>query len=143
MALTATFIGHRECFDISKEIVKQKIVQLVKMGYVEFLNGAMGSFDLLCAQCVYELKQTYPQIKSVIVIPYLSFKIYYQKYFDEVVYPEGFENYHFKSAIIKRNRYLVDNASACICYVKHSFGGAINTFKYAEKKGITIINLAK
>jgi len=143
MILTATFIGHRDCFDISKDAIKQKIVELIEHGYSVFTNGAMGNFDLLCAKCVYELKQIYPQIKNIVVIPYLSFKIPFQEYFDEVVYPEGFEKYHFKSAIVKRNRYLVDNATASICYVKYSFGGAIETFKYAEKKGIAIINLAK
>jgi len=101
LGYTATFIGHRECFEISKEIVEENIIKLIEQGYDEFLNGAMGAFDRLCAKCVSELKKDYPHIKNVVVIPYLSFRIECSELFDEVVYPEGFEKYHFKSAIIK------------------------------------------
>ncbi len=63
-------------------------------------------------------------------------------FFDDVIYPEGLEAYHFKSAITKRNRYMVDNATVAICYVKYSWGSAVQTFSYAKKCGLEIYNLA-
>lgn len=144
MGYTATFIGHSECLDVSEERIKENILDLIDEGYDQFLNGAMGGFDRLSAKCVFEIKQKYPHIKNYVVIPYLSFKIECAEYFDEVVYPEGFEKYHFKAAIIKRNHYLVDNSNTAICYVKYSFGGAAKTLDYAIKKNnIRIINMAK
>ena len=62
---------------------------------------------------------------------------------DDIIYPEGFEKYHFKAAIPARNRYLVDNAAYALCYVTHGWGGAAQTLKRAQKKGLTIINLGE
>lgn len=77
------------------------------------------------------------------VIPYLSFHIFDEDIFDSIIYPEGFERYHFKAAIPARNRYMVDNAAFALCYVNHTWGGAAKTFERAKKKGLIIINLAE
>ena len=101
----------------------------------------MGGFDWMYAHIVFDLKKKYPQIRNYLVIPYLSFNIRKPKYFDSVIYPEGFEKYHFKAAIPARNRYLIDNSAYAICYVTHGWGGAAQTFERAKKKGLEIINL--
>lgn len=73
---TATFIGHRDCFGISSDLVKSSIERLLEQGVTDFLNGGMGSFDWLCARAVYELKiSSHPEIRNYLVIPYLSFSI--------------------------------------------------------------------
>ena len=51
-------------------------------------------------------------------------------------------NTHYKAAIGKRNEWLVDNADLLISFVKNNAGGAYETLRYAEKKGIAIINIA-
>lgn len=141
---TATFIGHRDCFGISLDLVKSSIERLLEQGVTDFLNGGMGSFDWLCARAVYELKiSRHPEIRNYLVIPYLSFSIREKKYFDDILYPEGFEKYHFKSAIPARNRYLVEHSAYAICYVNHSWGGAATTYRRAEKQGLTLFNLAE
>lgn len=140
---TATFIGHRECYGITSEKIYTEIEKLITSGVTEFLNGGMGSFDWMCAHQVYELKKRYPEIRNYLIIPYLTFSIREQKYFDEIIYPDGFEKYHFKAAIPARNKYLIDNASYAICYVTHSWGGAAQTYQKALKKGLTVINLGE
>lgn len=52
---TATFIGHNECFEISKEQVINTIQTLIKQGVTDFLCGGQGGVDHLCGRCVYEL----------------------------------------------------------------------------------------
>jgi len=106
-----------------------------------FLSGGMGSFDWLCARAVYDLKNEYPKIKNYLVIPYLTFNVLNRDIFDEIIYPDGFEKYHFKAAIPKRNKYLIDNSAYAICYVTHGWGGAAQTYKYAQKQNISIINI--
>lgn len=140
---TATFIGHKECYGVRSEQVREEIIKLIENGVTEFLSGGMGSFDWMCARIVFELKKTYPQIHNYLVIPYLTFTILEDKYFDSIIYPEGFEKYHFKSAIPARNKYLVDNSAYAICYVTHGWGGAAQTFEKAVKKGLTVINLGE
>ena len=140
---TATFIGHKECLLVRAENVQKEIEKLIAAGVTDFLSGGMGGFDWMCARVVYELKQRYPQIRNFLVIPYLTINITEPKYFDDIIYPEGFEKYHFKAAIPARNRYLVDNAAYALCYVTHGWGGAAQTLKRAQKKGMTIINLGE
>ena len=140
---TATFIGHKECHELKVENVRSEIEKLIALGVNDFLNGGMGTFDWICAKTVFELRKTYPQIRNYLVIPYLSFNIANEKYFDSIIYPEGFEKYHFKSAISARNQYLVDNSKYAICYVTHDWGGAAKTFERAKKKGLTIINIGE
>ena len=140
---TATFIGHKECYGVSSEQVREEIIKLIENGVTDFLSGGMGSFDWMCARIVFELKKTYPHIHNNLVIPYLTFTILEEKYFDSIIYPEGFEKYHFKSAIPARNKYLVENSAYAICYVTHGWGGAAQTFEKAVKKGLTVINLGE
>ena len=95
-----------------------------------------------CALCVYELKECYPQIKNEIVILYPNFRIFHQELFDEIIYPDDFEKYHYKSAIPARNQYMVKNAAYAICYITHQWGGASKAFQTALKNNVTVINLA-
>lgn len=139
--ITATFIGHKECYGLSDEAVRIEIVKLIEKGIRVFLNGGMGSFDWICAKEVFKLKSEYPNIKNYLIIPYLTFTILDKHYFDEIIYPEGFEKYHFKAAIPARNKYLIENSSYAVCYVTHGWGGAAQTYERAQKKGLKMINL--
>ena len=140
---TATFIGHSECYGLSAEKVELAIIELIKKGVTEFLSGGQGGFDRLCAGCVDRIKKQYPYIRNTLVIPYLNFNVFDKELFDAIVYPDGFEKYHYKAAIPARNRYLVDNANYAICYVTHGWEGAAKTFERARKKGLQIINLGE
>ena len=138
---TATFIGHSECYGVDNAAVRSAIVALIEKGVSEFISGGMGGFDWICARAVYELKKEYPHIRNSLVIPYLTFTIRNKELFDDVIYPDGFEKYHFKAAIPKRNRYLIDNSAYAICYVKHGWGGAAKTYEMAKKQKIEIIDV--
>ncbi len=139
---TAMFIGHRDAMHLNDEKIIEGVERLITEGIDHFLNGGMGAFDWKCARIVYDLKQKYPHIRNDIVIPYLSFRILDAKYFDAIIYPEGFERYHFKRAIPERNKYMIEHASCALCYVKYGWGGAATTYALAERKGLRLINLA-
>lgn len=138
---TATFIGHSDCYRLSKTVVKSEIEKLINMGIYNFISGGQGSFDRICARCVYELKAQYPQIKNYLVIPYLNFRVFDKEIFDCIIYPEGFEKLHFKAAIIAKNNYLIDNSSYALCYIRHTWGGAAKTYKKAIDENLTIIDI--
>ena len=146
---TATFIGHSDCTGLDRNALRKEIMNLIECGVSEFFNGGMGGFDRLCAYTVYSLKKIYPHIRNNLVIPYLTAKALNgneeinHQLFDCVIYPEGFEKYHFKAAITARNHYLVDNSAFAVCYVTHGWGGAVKTYKRAIKKGLTVINLGE
>lgn len=140
---TALFIGHSDCFGVSERDVKNAIIHLIHLGVTIFLSGGQGRFDQLCARCVYELKFLYPGINNYLIIPYLSFHTFNREIFDEILFPEGFEKYHYKAAIPARNRYMVDHSSFAICYIDHDWGGAAQTYKRALKRKLKIINLSR
>lgn len=135
------FIGHNECFDVSLPLLQQNVENCVKNGYSVFMSGGQGGFDRLSATAVYQVKQSFPYIKNILVIPYLTFRIFDKSIFDEIVYPNDFEKYHFKAAIPARNRYLVDNADLAITYIRHTWGGAATTYAYAKSRQLKMIEL--
>lgn len=138
---TALFIGHDDCYGVSRSEVEKAIISLTQKGVTDFLSGGQGGFDRLCAGCVFRLKKDFPQIRNLLVIPYLTFNIFDKEIFDEIIYPEGFEKYHFKSAILARNKYMVNCSNYAICYVNHDWGGAARTYDYAIKRKLNITHI--
>ncbi len=141
---TVTFCGHSQIPSYDETIVKAKlhseIEKLINQGAKTFLLGGYGSFDLLCAKTVKELKKSHPHIKSVLVIPYLD-RDYNLNLYDCSEYPP-IETVPKRLAIIKRNEYMVDACNILVAYVRVSYGGAYKTLRYAKQKHKVIINLA-
>lgn len=151
---TACFTGHR---DIPPEKVKPTmsrlkvaIVDLINQGYLYFGAGGALGFDTLAEKAVLELKQTYPQIKLILVLPCFSQaknwsdtdKAVYEDIkakADKVVYTS---QEYTKGCMHKRNRHLVDNSSVCICYLTKNSGGTAYTVDYARKHGLSVANMA-
>ena len=142
---TALFIGNRDCYQVKEAEIEKAIIEAIENGIVIFLNGGQGYFDKICAAIVHQLKKNYPNIKSILVIPYRDFKIFNDSLFDEVIYPfeaHTFSYYTYKGNIRKRNRILVDWSSVAICYVYRT-GGASKTLEYAIRKHLKIIDCSK
>lgn len=117
---------------------------------IRFLVGGMGEFDKMCASAVRRAKRKYPntEISLELVLPYLTNDInenksFYEMSYDNIIVPFELAGVHYKSVITKRNRWLVDNSDWLIAFVYRDFGGAYTTLRYAEKKGLQIVNLAK
>ena len=142
MLKSVTFIGHSDALVHDNSNIKNFIQTLIEdYGCERFLCGGMGNFDEICARIVWELKQIYPHVQNLLVIPYLSFKIHHRFYYDEIIFPAELEGHFFKKCILLRNKYLVDHADAAICYIDHSWGGAYKTYLYAKNMRIEIFDL--
>ncbi len=151
---TCCFTGHR---DISKNELlplknrlKQTLRDLIeKDGIVYFGYGGALGFDMLAAECVLELKSEFEQIRLILVAPcadqckrwsqgdiarYESLKASTDK---AVCLSEKYYN----GCMQKRNRYLVDNSSVCVCYLRKSSGGTAYTVRYARDNGVRIFEL--
>lgn len=151
---TACFTGHRELPtddlpEISKRL-EDTLVKLIEQGYRYFGAGGALGFDTLAAQAVLRLRERYPQIRLILVLPCLNqtrgrlqadVDIYegLKRCADKVTYTS--ESY-FRGSMQKRNRYLVDNSSVCICYLTKLTGGTAYTVDYARRSGLRIINIA-
>ena len=152
MPLTVcTFAGHREVFLSSvKQNIDNALSEMIQAedDYV-FYSGGMGDFDIMCEAAVWRLKKKYPDlnIHLNLVLPYMTNQInrdkeYLESRFDDIIIPMDLMGVHYKAAIKKRNRWMVDQADKVLAYVYRDFGGAFDTVKYALRTGKPVLNLA-
>lgn len=147
---TCCFTGHRVIpnSEILKVDEKTETVckALIKKGYKTFITGGARGFDTIAAQCVLRLKKEH-NIKLVIAVPCREQskgwgredKDIYDKilhFADEVIVLA--EDYTLE-CMHKRNRFMVDNSSVCIAYLKRMSGGTAYTVNYAADEGREII----
>jgi len=139
-----TFFGHSECYGLDRNVLRSTIEDLIKQGTTEFLVGNHGNFDAMAFSCLRELNKEYPEISYSVALAYLpTRKQEYDIYHGHSFYPEGQENGHPKFAIERRNRYLIQSADICVCYIDHTFGGAYKFARMAKRRGLRVINLGK
>lgn len=147
-----TFAGHREVFLSSvNQDIDNALSELVQSedDYM-FYSGGMGDFDFMCEAAVRRLKKRCPHlnIRLNLVLPYMTNQInrdkdYYESRFDDIIIPMDLMGVHYKAAIKKRNRWMVDQADKILAYVYRDFGGAFDTIKYALRTGKPVLNLAE
>lgn len=150
---TACFTGHRDIdkreFDKVSKILESVIENLIKMGVIYYGSGGAIGFDTLCAKIVVSLREKYPNIKLILILPCKNQdKLWNQKDKDiyasilkqanKIVYTS--ENY-YENCMHKRNRHLVNYSDHCICYLNKNTGATFYTVNYAKSKGLKITNL--
>ena len=154
MVQTCCFTGHRVIPSGEKETIRNlletAIEKAIQDGYRFFGAGGALGFDTLAAQTVLTLKQQYPHIRLILVLPCINQANGWKQadideyeriksLADKVVYTSTEYTY---GCMHKRNRHLVDNSSLCICYLTKVSGGTAYTVRYAESKKISVFNLA-
>ena len=143
-----TFCGHSQVIFTSEEksVLRNILVdEINKNPTCKFYLGGYGDFDSLCLRTLRELKKEFQDIELIFITPYIDknySKLEFAKYhYDDVIFPP-LECVPRKFAILKRNKWMVEEADLVIAYVKYSWGGAAKTLEYAKRKNKTIINLA-
>ena len=151
---TACFTGHRELREAPKMIASRLSVileELIRQGYRYFGAGGARGFDMLAAKTVLKLKKQYPHIHLILVLPFpnqyeaeknwsiaeiLEYH-YLKKVASKVVHLE--ESYS-RGCYYRRNEHLVNCSSVCISYRYKDRGGTAYTTRYAETRGLRVIN---
>ncbi len=146
---TVALFGHRESSDPKRiqETLAPLIKKLVlKEDYVIFLLGRNGEFDEYAASVIKSVQHEYGTGNSelLLVLPYeMADMEYYEEYYDSLYIPECVEGVHPKSAITKRNRWMVEQADLVIVDVEKNQGGAYTAMKYAEKLHTRVIRVSE
>lgn len=150
---TCCFTGHRKIpadkYQIIAKETEKAIKKLIKEGYVFFCAGGALGFDTIAEKAVIKLRRKY-DISLVLVLPCTNQADKWKEEDKEI-----YESIKEKANIIvytsqsytpycmhKRNRFLVDDSTACICYLTQKSGGTFYTVNYAKKKNLTILNIA-
>ncbi len=147
--MKTAFIGHRQVFakNIDKKLMDSIRTEIAN-GCKEFTMGTHGEFDSLSLNACRRLRNTYPDLQIEVVITSLH-TIKKGSEFDTVPYSDvktimyEIENAHYKQQITLSNRQMLDTCDTLICYVDTSAyrSGAKTALRYAEKKGLKIVNL--
>ena len=152
---TCCFTGHRELPEEQLPQLKQTlfkvIVRLASQGVTRFACGGALGFDTLAAQMVLMVKEAFPQIELLLILPCKTQEKYWPKE-DQEIYREILaradrvvfvSETYIQGCMQKRNRLLVEGSSVCVCYCTKKQGGTFYTVRYARQKGLDLINLAE
>ena len=143
-------MGHREADERllpRLELIIDRLIAEEKVRY--FYVGGYGGFDRVSAAAVKHIKQKYPDITLMLVLPYHPAERPTEapNGFDGTYHPEGLENTPRKYAIVRTNQIMVDTSDWLVCYVRHGASNSRNLLEYArrrEEKGmIQVINIGE
>ncbi len=152
--ISCCFTGHRDIPSYLEPEICEKIrieaERLIASGVTHFYTGGAIGFDMLALRVLIQMKKRFSCIVLHVIIPCEGHmkswnensKAEFQsliKDADEVRYLAPF---YFSGCMQVRNRYLVDHSSYCIAFLTRSTGGSAYTVKYAEEKGLSVINIA-
>lgn len=150
---TCCFTGHRDLSPSEQARITKKLEQtvsgLIQSGVRYFGTGGARGFDTLAAQTVLKLREQYPHIRLILVLPCLSQTRGWQEAdirtyetikaaADKIRYTS---QEYTPGCMHKRNRHLVDHSGVCVCYLRDSRGGTAYTVDYARKNGVPVMNL--
>lgn len=149
------FTGHRQIqlsgTDMTR--LRETLEGLIEDGAADFYVGGARGWDTVCAQTVLALRAKYPEIRLHLVLPCPPEEFTRQwKYearallnnimerADEL---EIISDVYRKNCMKNRNLRLVEAADCCVCWYDSSryASGTGQTVRFAESKGIKIINL--
>lgn len=148
-----TFAGHRQVFAYG--LVERLTIAIDNLMDADtdfvFYTGGMGEFDSLCSSAIRQAKRRRPDlnIRLLLVLPYMKQdinenKAYYEQSYDDILVPMELMGVHYKRAVKKRNRWMVERSDTLLAYVRRDFGGAYETLQYARKRPhMDIINFAE
>ena len=148
----ACFSGHRKLPQNCEELrtkLKKEIIGLIERGVMFFAVGGAWGFDMLAEEMVLQLKENYPHIRLILVLPCPPEQQTMKwsddqrhRYYDilqkadkvRILSPQ-----YTDGCMLERNRHLVDNSAYLICYLRKQYGGTSYTVGYAKKQGLQII----
>ena len=136
-----TFCGHSNYKGSADD--EEKILSFLseKIGnaHAALYLGGYGNFDSFAAACGKKYQANHPNTKLIYVTPYVTVNTQTDLY-DSIIYP-GLENVPPRFAISRRNKWMVDKADFVIAYIRHSWGGAFQSYTYARRAKKQIFNL--
>ena len=151
---TCCFTGHRQLptqeLEYIAAVLEEIITDLIARGIRYFGTGGALGFDTIAAKTILKLRQKYPHIRLILVLPcYTQTRGWHEKdvaeyerikaQADKIVYTA---QEYSDGCMHKRNRHLVDNSNMCVCYLTRANGGTDYTVSYARSMGLKVINVA-
>ena len=129
--------------------ISKTIRQLYEAGYDTFLCGMAEGFDLMAGLEVLKLREEFPDIRLLAIIPFPgqpnSFSPKIRETYDYILAESDSQTTicpcYSHDCFHRRNDFLVDNSSVLVCYYNGAKGGTAYTVKRALRYWTKIINI--
>ena len=152
--LSCCFTGHRqipvaELAPLTFHL-DAALAALYDNGCRSFYAGGARGFDTLAASRVLLLREQHPDVRLFLLLPCRNQTAGWSgedaMRFDEILsLSDGYrymQEEYSTTAIVARNRALVEEGEVCIAYVRRSASGSGQTLRVAQEKERAFINLA-
>ncbi len=148
---SCAFSGHRLLgSDFDGELLERIIFRLIKRGFNTFYCGMAMGFDLFAGETVVKLREQYgDEVRLIACIPHpcqsekFSYgdKVRYAALLSQCNEKIIFSDRYVPGCMHARDRYMVDNSSAIVCYLRKTRGGTYYTVNYARMSGLNVIEI--
>lgn len=146
------FSGHRKLYESKAEVEKKiedAVRQCISDGFEVFITGGALNFDTLSAHTVIRLRKEFSQIRLILALPCppeeqtlkwsADQKAEYQSILGQANEVKILSDKYTDSCMLDRNRFMVDNSSKLIYYLRKDRSGTGYTVRYAKKQTIKLI----
>ena len=155
VATTCCFTGHRKLPAKNMEHIvvclNDEIDRLISLGVTNFISGGALGFDQIAASMIVAKKEMGADIRLIFALPCRNQDEQWTEEqtrlyrglvgeADDIRYVS--EEYS-SSCMKERNCYMVDSSDYCLCALLREKSGTAQTVRYARRKGLRIINIAK
>ena len=158
---TCCFTGHRaeklpwglreedpRCLAL-KRLIADVLYNVYDSGWRHFLCGMATGADMYFGEAVTSLREERPGVTLEAAIPYdgqeknwsAPLRARYERLVEAFDIVTVLRSGYAPGCMMARNRYMVDRSSLLIAAFDGKPGGTLNTQRYAESRGLTIIQL--
>ena len=148
------FTGHRLLSSAEKQMLCVRLDKLIEAlwlrDYRTFICGGALGFDTLVAQRVLAAKKRHPELRLVMALPCADQSRRWSsedcRVYERLLYAADETHVisptYFDGCMQVRNRFMVDHASLCVCYLNKMKGGTVSTVAYALREKCPVLNVA-
>ena len=149
------FTGHRflspRALAALPQLLEDTLTELIQSGYTIFRTGGALGFDTMAALKVLELKARFPHVQLHLYLPCRDQSKLWntdeQHLYEQILAHADAIHYttdvYTKGCMLQRNREMIDGSSVCIAYYHGKEGGTAYSYRYAQRHGVVLINLAQ
>ena len=130
--------------------LREALEYLIGQGYTDFLSGGALGFDQMAAEIVLSLREKYPWVRLIMVIPFDGQADKWSREqcerwlsiieaSDRVIH---ISHAYDKGVFFRRNHYLVENANLLLAAYDGQPGGTAGTVAYAKRHGVRVVRIA-
>jgi len=129
--------------------LREALEYLIGQGYTDFMSGGALGFDQMAAEIVLSLREKYPWVRLVMVIPFDGQADKWSREqrgrWLEIIEASDrvirISHEYDKGVFFKRNHYLVENADLLLAAFDGQPGGTAGTVAYAKRHGVRVVRI--